>query len=184
MKRTTIGKGLIIVLLTNTLVTAQDRRSEVTASWNLDAGNVWITGETLTLQVPGYLPARFNLKDTSSWQEVMLRHPELLPLAEEINAKGSKELELEAITNEEEAGEVNYLECARAITHCLGAAAAYVGGIYALITLCGGTLGLTCVGAVLAHPILAAAVGFECEEAAEKCSGGGKVGRDGKPIGQ
>jgi hypothetical protein len=60
-------------------------------------------------------------------------------------------------------------ECARTITSCLAAASAYVGGIAGLILLCGETLGLTCVLAIIAHPILAAAVGMECSAAVNIC---------------
>lgn len=180
-----ISAGLVAVLVMSTLTYGQDRRSEVRALWNFDAGNVWIAGDTLIMQAHGSTPARFNLRDTTDWPRTMVEHPELIILVETINAMGRTELQLEAVTAEEETeAEVDALKCARAVSECLAAAAAYCGGIYALIMLCGGTLGITCVGVIIGHSILAGAVGFQCEEALEVCGYGGKVGRDGKPVGQ
>jgi hypothetical protein len=181
-----ISLTLVTVLLLNAPLYAQDRRSEVRALWNFDAGDVWIAGDTLIMQAPGYAPARFNLRDTSEWPRTMVEHPELIILVETINAMGVKELQLEAVTSEEYEAEadVDPLKCARAVSECLAAAAAYCGGIYALIMLCGGSLGITCVGIIIGHSILAGQVGFQCHEALEACGYGGKVGRDGKPVGQ
>jgi hypothetical protein len=61
------------------------------------------------------------------------------------------------------------LECAEKILACIGAAALYVGGIAGLITVCGFSLGLSCVIAILAHPVLSLTVGAICTQALKKC---------------
>jgi hypothetical protein len=61
------------------------------------------------------------------------------------------------------------LACTGAITDCIVAAAEYLGSIGALIALCGETLGLSCVGAILLHPVLALHVGTECGKVDAAC---------------
>lgn len=60
-------------------------------------------------------------------------------------------------------------DCLAEMTECFVAAAAYLGGIGALISLCGISLGLSCIGAILLHPILALNVGVQCTQAAQAC---------------
>lgn len=60
-------------------------------------------------------------------------------------------------------------DCASDAIDCLTAAVAYVGGIGALITLCGMTVGIGCIGAIIAHPVLGVAVGIHCSKAAASC---------------
>lgn len=62
------------------------------------------------------------------------------------------------------------VDCAEAVTECILAAAAWVGGVGGLISLCGGTLGLSCVGAILIHPVLGAAVGIKCGKVSGACA--------------
>lgn len=61
--------------------------------------------------------------------------------------------------------------CAEAVTECILAAAAWMGGVGSLIAFCGGTLGLTCVGALLLHPVLGTAVGIKCGKVSGACDG-------------
>lgn len=66
----------------------------------------------------------------------------------------------------EESGGEN---CIRNITTCIAAGVTWAGSLAGLIWLCGPTLGLTCVGALLVHPAASVAVGFACSDAAKAC---------------
>lgn len=60
-------------------------------------------------------------------------------------------------------------DCAAEAVDCLVAVVAYVSGITGLITLCGGTLGVACIGVLLAHPVLGAHVALQCARAIQVC---------------
>lgn len=61
------------------------------------------------------------------------------------------------------------LECADKILECIAAAILYVGGISALISVCGWSLGLGCVLAIMAHPVLSLTLGVKCSQALKAC---------------
>jgi hypothetical protein len=60
--------------------------------------------------------------------------------------------------------------CTGAITDCIVAAIEYLGSIGALITLCPESLGISCVAALLVHPVLALHVGTECGKVKGACA--------------
>jgi len=60
-------------------------------------------------------------------------------------------------------------DCAKQAVMCLSAVAAYIASIGSLIAACPETVGLSCVGALLAHPLFGAMVAFSCSEVIKKC---------------
>lgn len=61
------------------------------------------------------------------------------------------------------------VECAKAVAECLLSVVGYVQGIGLLITACAPSLGATCLIALIAHPILGAAVALLCSNAIKVC---------------
>jgi hypothetical protein len=60
-------------------------------------------------------------------------------------------------------------DCLKQSLSCLIAVAGYVGGISALIVACPETIGLSCVGVLLLHPVLGAYVAVQCADVINKC---------------
>lgn len=67
------------------------------------------------------------------------------------------------------ASEQERFQCALAVVSCLATIYVYVQSLGGLGTLCGETVGLTCVGALLAHPILGSVMVLQCADAINKC---------------
>lgn len=67
---------------------------------------------------------------------------------------------------------VDPFECTKETIYCLGAIGGYVVGVGGLLSACAVTVGATCIGALLAHPILGAVVVFQCNSAVVACGYG------------
>lgn len=74
------------------------------------------------------------------------------------------------------------LDCTHEAAGCIIAVAAYVGGIGAIVTACGATLGAGCVGILLVHPVLGVYVATSCTKAIQACGVGGKKEIEPSPI--
>jgi hypothetical protein len=61
------------------------------------------------------------------------------------------------------------LACIIAAGECILIIATYVGSIGALIALCPETIGASCLGALLLHPVIAVLVAAKCADALQKC---------------
>ncbi|HEV7903268.1 MAG TPA: hypothetical protein VGO96_05455 [Pyrinomonadaceae bacterium] len=64
---------------------------------------------------------------------------------------------------------VDSLDCLIEASECILGVSAYIGSIGGLIALCPETLGATCIGALLLHPVLGIYVAAKCTRAIEKC---------------
>jgi hypothetical protein len=64
---------------------------------------------------------------------------------------------------------VDSLPCIIAAGECIMTIAGYVGSISALIALCPETIGASCLGALLLHPVIAVLVAAKCADATQKC---------------
>ena len=64
---------------------------------------------------------------------------------------------------------VDSLACIIAVGECILIIGTYVGSIGALIALCPETIGATCLGALLLHPVIAVLVAAKCADACFKC---------------
>jgi hypothetical protein len=61
------------------------------------------------------------------------------------------------------------LECIIAVSECILLIGTYVGSIGALIKLCPVTVGASCLGALLLHPVISVLVVAKCADASRKC---------------
>jgi hypothetical protein len=64
---------------------------------------------------------------------------------------------------------VDSLQCIIAAGDCILTIGLYVGSIEALIALCPETIGASCLGALLLHPVLSVLVAAKCADALQKC---------------
>jgi len=64
---------------------------------------------------------------------------------------------------------VDSLDCIIAVGECILTIGTYVGSISALIALCPETIGASCLGALLLHPVIAVLVAAKCADACRKC---------------
>ncbi|HZN05662.1 MAG TPA: hypothetical protein VFB65_02710 [Pyrinomonadaceae bacterium] len=64
---------------------------------------------------------------------------------------------------------VDSLACIIAAGECILIIASYVGSIAGLIALCPETIGATCLGVLLLHPVISVLVAAKCADALQKC---------------